>query len=147
MASPREADVAFMREAVRLAARARGKTAPNPLVGSVVVRGKRGIARGYHRRAGLPPGEAVALARAGAGARGATLYVTLEPCLMCAGALINGRVERVVFGAADPKAGACGSLYQVGLDSRLNHRFDVEGGLLEEECGAILRQFFMGRRK
>jgi tRNA(adenine34) deaminase len=77
---------------------------------------------------------------------GATLFVTLEPCLMCAGALVNARIARVVFGAKDPKAGACGSLYQVGLDPRLNHRFEVAGGVLAEECGALLREFFERKR-
>jgi tRNA(adenine34) deaminase len=77
---------------------------------------------------------------------GVTLYVTLEPCLMCAGAIVNARVDRLVFGASDPKAGACGSLYNVGLDSRLNHRFAVLGGVLEDECAALLRDFFRPRR-
>jgi tRNA(adenine34) deaminase len=76
---------------------------------------------------------------------GATLCVTLEPCLMCAGAVVNARVPRVVFGARDPRAGACGSLYQVGLDTRLG-AFEVTGGVLEEECSALLREFFQGRR-
>ena len=75
-----------------------------------------------------------------------TLYCTLEPCLMCAGALVNARVDRVVFGAFDEKAGACGSLYQVGLDARLNHRFEVTGGVLRDECAAILGEFFARKR-
>ncbi len=124
-------------------------------VGAVVVRAGKIIGRAHNQRECLRDptahAEMIALTQtAEALGRwrldGATLYVTLEPCLMCAGALVCGRVDRVVFGAADPKAGACGSLYQVGLDSRLNHRFDVEGGLLEEECGTILREFFKGKR-
>ena len=77
---------------------------------------------------------------------GCTLYVTLEPCFMCAGAVVNGRVPRLVFGALDPKAGAVGSLANVPADTRLNHRPDVTGGVLAEECGAILKAFFAARR-
>ncbi len=75
-----------------------------------------------------------------------TLYVTLEPCLMCAGALINARIKRVVYGAIDPKAGATESLYTIGNDPRLNHRFDVQAGVLQEECVARLRNFFKALR-
>jgi len=77
---------------------------------------------------------------------GCTLVVTLEPCTMCAGALVLARVSRVVFGAADPKAGAVGSLWDVVRDRRLNHRPEVVGGVLAEECGSVLRAFFEGRR-
>ena len=73
---------------------------------------------------------------------GATLYVTLEPCAMCAGAVVLARIERLVFGARDPKAGACGSLWNIVQDTRLNHRCEVVGGVLEEECGDLLRSFF-----
>jgi len=125
-------------------------------VGAVVVHAGKIIGRAHNQRECLRDptahAEMIALTQAAEALGrwrldGATLYVTLEPCLMCAGALVCGRVERVVFGAADPKAGACGSLYHVGLDSRLNHRFDVEGGLLEQECGTILSEFFKGKRK
>jgi tRNA(adenine34) deaminase len=77
----------------------------------------------------------------------ATLYVTLEPCAMCAGAIVLARVERVVFGTEDPKAGACGSVLDVLADTRLNHRPDVLAGPLREECGALLRSFFAARRR
>jgi tRNA(adenine34) deaminase len=77
---------------------------------------------------------------------GCTLVVTLEPCTMCAGALVLARVGRVVFGAWDPKAGAVGSLWDVVRDRRLNHRPEVIGGVLAEECGAVLREFFDGHR-
>ena len=77
---------------------------------------------------------------------GCTLVVTLEPCTMCAGALVLARVSRVVFGATDPKAGAVGSLWDVVRDRRLNHRPEVVGGVLAEECGELLRAFFEGRR-
>jgi tRNA(adenine34) deaminase len=77
---------------------------------------------------------------------GCTLVVTLEPCTMCAGALVLARVSRVVFGAADPKAGAVGSLWDVVRDRRLNHRPEVVGGVLADDCGELLRAFFEGRR-
>lgn len=77
---------------------------------------------------------------------GATLYVTLEPCAMCAGAMIHARIARLAYGASDPKAGAVHSLYRLGDDSRLNHRFVVAGGVLAEECGQLLRDFFKKRR-
>jgi tRNA(adenine34) deaminase len=75
-----------------------------------------------------------------------TLYVTLEPCPMCAGALVNARIERLVYGAADPKAGAVGTLYDLSADTRLNHRYEVTAGVLEAECGQILKNFFQGLR-
>ena len=78
---------------------------------------------------------------------GAKLYVTLEPCLMCAGAIYQARIPEVIFGAMDPKAGACGSLYKVHEDTRLNHRFLVKDGLLAEKCGEILKAFFRQRRQ
>lgn len=76
-----------------------------------------------------------------------TLYVTLEPCMMCAGAIIHARVERVVFGAYDPKTGAAGSVFDVFADSRHNHQIKVTGGVLAEQCGDKLRDFFRERRK
>jgi len=77
---------------------------------------------------------------------GARLYVTLEPCAMCAGAMVLARIERLVFGAADPKAGAAGSVYNIVQDPRLNHRVDVAQGVLADECGALLKDFFRGKR-
>lgn len=78
---------------------------------------------------------------------GCTVYVTLEPCLMCAGLMHQARVDRCVYGAADPKAGALGTLYQVNADERLNHTFEVTPGVLEGECAELLRAFFATRRK
>ncbi len=77
---------------------------------------------------------------------GATLYVTLEPCPMCAGALVAARVRRVVFGAPDPKAGSCGSLYNLCVDPRLNHEVEVRSGVLADECSTMLSEFFASRR-
>jgi tRNA(adenine34) deaminase len=75
-----------------------------------------------------------------------TLYVTLEPCIMCVGALVQARVKRVVFGASDPKAGAVHSVFQMAHDTQLNHRVEYHGGLLAEECGNLLTEFFRSRR-
>jgi len=77
---------------------------------------------------------------------GTTMAVTLEPCTMCAGALVLARVSRLIYGAVDPKAGAVGSLWDVVRDRRLNHRLEVIGGVLDDECGALLREFFDGQR-
>jgi tRNA(adenine34) deaminase len=77
---------------------------------------------------------------------GSTLYVTLEPCAMCVGAMFHARVARVVFGAADPKTGAAGSVIDLFAEPRLNHHAQVQGGVLAEECGALLREFFVQKR-
>ncbi len=77
---------------------------------------------------------------------GVTIYVTIEPCPMCAGALVLARVSRLVFGAGDPKSGACGSLYQIVQDQRLNHRLEVVAGVLENRCREIIQAFFRARR-
>lgn len=77
---------------------------------------------------------------------GVSLYVTIEPCIMCLGAMLQARVHRVIFGAADPKAGACVSLYRLPEDVRLNHRIEVTGGVREAECRELLQQFFRARR-
>lgn len=78
---------------------------------------------------------------------GCTVYVTVEPCLMCAGLMVNARVDRCVYGASDPKGGAVGTLYDVSHDARLNHEFAVTGGVLADECADELRAFFRSRRK
>jgi tRNA(adenine34) deaminase len=110
-------------------------------------------ARNEREAAGDPTAHAEVLAlRAAAAAHGAwrlegcTLVVTLEPCTMCAGALVLARVDRVVYGAPDPKAGAAGSLWDVVRDRRLNHRPEVVAGVLEQECAEVLRAFFADRR-
>ncbi len=78
---------------------------------------------------------------------GTTLYVTLEPCAMCAAAMVIARIDRLVFGAADPRAGGVGSVYSIGIDGRLNHRFRVTSGVLAGPCGDLLRDFFRSRRQ
>jgi tRNA(adenine34) deaminase len=77
---------------------------------------------------------------------GCTLYVTLEPCAMCVGALVHARIARIVYGAPDPKTGACGSVFDLAASPRLNHRIEVTGGVLAEDCGALLKRFFAARR-
>ncbi len=125
-------------------------------IGAVVVAGERIVARGRNERehGSDPTAHAEVLAlRAAAAAlgdgwrvSGATLYVTLEPCTMCAGAIVLSRVPRVVFGAFDPKAGAAGSVLSVLDHPQLNHRPQVTGGVLEPECAELLRAFFRARR-
>jgi tRNA(adenine34) deaminase len=124
-------------------------------VGAVVVRDGRMIGRGRNRREAFQDPthhaelEAIREAAASAGTwrlDGATLYATLEPCPMCAGAAVNARLARVVFGCADPKAGYCGTLGNIPQDERLNHRCLVAGGLLADESAELLRLFFRARR-
>ncbi|MEA2063368.1 MAG: tRNA adenosine(34) deaminase TadA [Gemmatimonadota bacterium] len=77
---------------------------------------------------------------------GCTVYVTIEPCVMCAGALVLSRVERLVFGALEPKFGGCGSIFDIVREKRLNHRLEVTGGVLESECAALMKEFFRDKR-
>lgn len=114
------------------------------------------IARGHNRREldGDPSAHAEFLAMRRAAETlgrwrlvGCTVYVTVEPCLMCAGLMVNSRIDRCVFGGADPKGGALGSLYDVSHDPRLNHEFGVTGGVLADECAQAMRDFFRARRK
>ncbi len=125
-------------------------------VGAVIVHGGRLIGRGHNRTEGANDptahAEIVAIGAAAEalGSRrlhGATLYVTLEPCFMCAGAIVLARLDRLVFGAVDPKAGAVVSLADVVRDPRLNHRVDVIHGVLERESGGILEEFFRKKRR
>ena len=146
-------DERWMREALAEAMRADAHG--DVPVGAVIVVGGQAIGRGHNRREADrdPTAHAEVLAiREAARALGtwylvdAVLYVTQEPCPMCAGALVNARVDRLVYGVADPKAGAAGTLFDILRDERLNHRVAVESGVLGEECGALLRDFFRARR-
>jgi tRNA(adenine34) deaminase len=146
-------DEYFMRLALREAERAR-EDGDVP-IGAVVVRGDEVIAVGRNERElrqdPTAHAEILALREAAAVAGSwrvldATLYVTLEPCAMCAGAIVLARVPRVVYGASDPKAGAAGSVLDVLGEARLNHRPEVTGGLLGQECGDLLSEFFASRR-
>jgi tRNA(adenine34) deaminase len=124
-------------------------------VGAVVVRAGRILAQSFNLRETLqdPTAHAERLALTWAGRaigswrlEGCVLYVTLEPCAMCAGAIIHSRIARLVYGATDPKAGACESLFRLVSDSRLNHRVPITAGVLARECGDVLKEFFQDRR-
>jgi tRNA(adenine34) deaminase len=149
-------DEPAMAEAMRLALREAAQAAGDVPVGAVVLDASArliGAARNERERTGDPTAHAEIVALRQAAARrgewrltGCTLVVTLEPCTMCAGAAVLARVERIVYGAIDPKAGAVGSLWDVVRDRRLNHRPEVIGGVLAEECAALLTEFFARRR-
>jgi tRNA(adenine34) deaminase len=153
MASSGDDDAAFMAEALAAAAAA-GARGEVP-VGAVVVIDGLIVARAGNEREALadPTAHAEVLALRRAAALGgswrletATVYATLEPCPMCAGALVSARVARLVFATPDPKAGACGSLYNLGADPRLNHEFVVEAGVGAEAARALLQSWFASRR-
>ena len=143
----------YMRQALRQAERAAAED--EVPVGAIIVAGGDIIATAYNQRETLRDptahAEMIAITQA-ASALGSwrladcTLYVTLEPCPMCAGAIVQARVPLVVYGASDPKAGAVDSLFHLLADERLNHESQVVSGVLAEECGAILTQFFRARR-
>jgi len=124
-------------------------------VGAVIVHDGRIIGRGHNQRELMQDptahAEMIALTAAATAIgswrlNGCTLYVTLEPCAMCAGALVLARIDRLVYGTADPKAGACGSILNIVDDPRLNHRVPVESGVLTDECAEMLRAFFARKR-
>jgi tRNA(adenine34) deaminase len=148
-----EQDEAFMREALALALEA--ASVDEVPVGAVVVIDGEIVGRGFNQpiRRQDPTAHAEIMALRDAAARvgnyrlpGSTLYVTLEPCVMCSGAIMHARVGRVVFGARDPKTGAAGSVVDLYSEARLNHHADIVGGVLAEECGALLSGFFAARR-
>jgi tRNA(adenine34) deaminase len=147
------ADEQWMRHALKLAQRA--EQLGEVPVGALIVRGDELIAEGWNQPvASHDPSahaEMVVIREAAKLARnyrltGLTLYVTLEPCVMCAGAIIHARLARLVFGAPDPKAGAVNSVYDVIAQPRLNHKPSFTGGVLAGECGAVLSNFFRARR-
>lgn len=148
-----QTDIEWMREALALA-RAAGAADEVP-VGALVVLDGQVVGRGFNRPIGGhdPTAHAEILALRDAAQRlgnyrlaGCTLYATLEPCAMCAGAIMHARIARVVFAAADPKTGACGSVVDLFAQARLNHHAKVEGGVLAEESAALLSSFFAARR-
>lgn len=124
-------------------------------IGAVIFHESRIIGKAYNQREQLKDptahAEIIALTQAAAALEnwhlnGCTMYVTLEPCPMCAGALVLARMDRLVYGCDDPKAGACKSLYNIVQDERLNHRLEVTSGVLAEQCGKLLQEFFAKRR-
>jgi tRNA(adenine34) deaminase len=125
-------------------------------VGAIIVHEGRVIGRGYNQRELLNDptahAEMIAITEASESLQSwrlenCTMYVTLEPCPMCAGAIVNSRIKRVVYGATDPKAGACGTLFNLVQDSRLNHRASLQTGILGEEAGELLKSFFREARE
>jgi tRNA(adenine34) deaminase len=151
--SDAHSDEHFMRHALELARRAQAEG--EVPVGAVVVLDEQIVGEGWNRpiSASDPTAHAeIQAMRAAASTRknyrlvGATLYVTLEPCAMCVGAMFHARLRRVVFGAADPKTGAAGSTVNLFDEKRLNHHALVQGGVLAAECGALLSGFFASRR-
>ncbi|MFZ5510881.1 MAG: tRNA adenosine(34) deaminase TadA [Pseudomonadota bacterium] len=148
-----ERDLMFMTQALRLARE--GQAAGEVPVGAVVVKDGEIVGRGFNAPISRhdPSAHAEMLALRDAAQRlgnyrlpGCELYVTLEPCAMCAGAIMHARISRVVFGARDPKTGAAGSVIDLFGEERLNHHAMVEGGVMAEECGALLSEFFAARR-
>lgn len=146
-------DARFMREALKEAGKALKKG--EVPIGAVIVSDDKIIARGHNLKETTadPTAHAEVMAIKKASKKlvawrllNSTIYVTLEPCLMCMGALIQARVERLVFGSYDPKAGACGSVYDVSNDKRLNHRIEVTTDVMAEECEKILKDFFKDLR-
>lgn len=146
--------VAFMREALKEATLALEED--EVPVGAVVVYEERIVGRAHNQVERLKDAtahaEMLALTAAAnyLGSKwllGARVYVTIEPCSMCAGALVLARVKHIYFGARDPKTGACGSVFNIAASSRLNHRITVKGGILKEECGALLSEFFRNKRR
>jgi len=152
-AQQREFDERMMRQAMAEAEAALGSE--DVPVGAVVVHQGKVIGRGRNQRELLKDptahAEMIALTAASDAMKawrleGCVLYVTLEPCVMCAGAIVLARIRRLVYGADDPKAGACGSVYDIVEEGRLNHRVAVERGVLGPECGDLLREFFGQQR-
>lgn len=149
-----EFDENYMAEAIKEALKAREKN--EVPVGCVVVYENRIIGRGHNRTVSLqdPTAHAEILAITAASEHlgswrlsGCTVYCSIEPCIMCAGALVLARADRLVYGASDPKFGACGSLYMIPQDSRLNHRIPVSGGILKDQCAGIMQEFFRKKRR
>jgi tRNA(adenine34) deaminase len=147
-------DERWMRRALLLAENA--AEADEAPIGCVIVQGDRLIGEGYNLRESLKDptahAEMIAITQAAQSLEDwrlerCTLYVTLEPCPMCAGAILQARVPRIVFGAVDPKAGAVESVFRLLSDARLNHRCRIVGGVLAEPCGAILTEFFAAKRR
>lgn len=150
----KESDLRWMKKALELAKRA-GQAGEVP-VGAVIVRDGKIIGHGRNSNISCNDpsahAEIVAMREAGLATQnyrlpGCTLYVTLEPCSMCAGAMVHARLERLVFGAADPKTGAAGGCFDLLADERHNHRITVEDGCLQEECSELLKSFFRAKRR
>ena len=134
-------DAESMRLALALAERGRGWTAPNPMVGAVIVKDGAVIGQGWHERYGEPHAERNALAACTADPAGATMYVTLEPCPMCAGAILNARIRRVYYGARDEVMGACGGVLNLFMEG-FPRPPQLVGNVCGNECRDVLQAFF-----
>lgn len=150
---PTDIDLAMMRRAIELGRRA-ADDGEVPIA-AVIYKGDQCLAEGWNRREtdhdASAHAEIVAIRNAGQRLgewrlSGLSMAVTLEPCPMCAGALVNARLDRLIYGADDPKAGACRTLYEIPTDQRLNHRLEVIGGVLADDCVGLLQDFFAARR-
>ena len=148
-----EDDLRFMARAMELAREA--ERAGEVPVGAVIVRDGEIVGEGWNRPISTndPTAHAEIVAMRAAARQlstyrllDTTLYVTLEPCPMCAGAMVHARVKRLVFAATDPRAGAAGTVFNIVQHAQLNHRLDIEGGVMAAECGEMLRAFFVGKR-
>lgn len=148
-----ELDQQFMRMAIEQAQLA-AQSGEVP-VGAVLVKDGKVISKAFNRpisnhdpsaHAEMLALREAALAEENYRIPGSTLYVTLEPCAMCSGAILHARIDRVVYGASDPKTGAAGSVLDIFASKQINHQTSVEGGIMSEECGQLLRDFFKGRR-
>ena len=140
-------DCDYMTRAIELAGRGRGWTNPNPMVGAVIVKDGRIIGEGYHRRYGELHAERNAIASLKESAEGATMYVTLEPCQMCSGAIVQSRMTRVVVGCMNPKAGCAGSILNLLDMPEFNHQVELTTGVMEEECSQMMKSFFKELRE
>ncbi len=140
-------DEYYMRRAIALAQKGEGQVSPNPLVGAVIVKDGKIIGEGYHEHYGQPHAERNALANCIQSPEGATIYVTLEPCAMCCGAIAQARLRRVYFGAYDPKGGFAVSNAALLSHPALMHKAECYCGIMEDECAALLRKFFSDLRQ
>ena len=154
LAAMNKIDEMFMLEALKEAKAAQEQD--EVPVGAVIVHNGKIISRGHNQVETLkdPTAHAEMIALTSAanflGSKwllGASIYVTIEPCSMCAGALVLSRIKSLVYGASDPKTGACGSVVNIASDKKLNHRLRVKKGVLKDDCGALLKEFFKNKRK
>jgi len=146
-------DIYFMQKALNCAKKAYNiEEVP---IGAVIVKDNKIIAKGYNKSITLQDStahaEIIAIRKAckklnNYRLNDCSIYVTIEPCSMCVGALILSRIKKIYFGAKDIKAGGCGSVFNIASDNRLNHKIEVSSGLLEEECARIIKEFFQNRR-
>ncbi len=147
-------DIFFMKQALKCAQKAYDKD--EVPIGAVIIKNDKIIAKGYNKNITLTDttahAEIIALRRAckklnNYRLNDCSIYVTIEPCSMCTGALVHARIKNIYFGAKDIKAGACGSLFNIANSNKLNHNINVAGGLLEQDCAKIIRKFFKNKRK